>query len=323
MAELLGWFVTDGSLRQPSAKTGRGRKDRRWGPRASLHQSRRGNKAKCVRIQALLDRLAPGETRLHVTRDGTYCTWRLGPRLSAALFALAPQRTLRERVLLDLDRAALLRLREAMLLGDGSGASTTNGTRHTKAKDVFSTGRREQADAFQTLCALTGSATSLKWRDMSKHKPRSAKLTNVPRSKGAWYVTILRRDKVQVTAKQRREYRAACPVWCPVVPNTFFVARRSGHVFITGNTPVQGSANEFQLASVAAIVEWIEDCGIEDDVQVILTVHDALLLEVRDELVDTTAQTVHDIMTSHSDLLGVDMEVGDAWGSLSKYKLAA
>jgi len=89
---------------------------------------------------------------------------------------------------------------------------------------------------------LTGAASGSVWRDMSMYSPHSEKMSNVPKCDGVWYVTILKRDKVQVVGGQRRDFVGKIPVWCPVVPNTFFVARRKGYVFITGNTTGQDLA---------------------------------------------------------------------------------
>lgn len=216
-AELLGWFVTDGGLRT----------DRKT-PRTFLFQSVSGNRVKCERISALLARLEPG-VKVYKQRSGTYYTWALGPRLSKLLYGLCPERTLTVQVLLDLDRPALERLREAMLLGDG-----TRGK-----KEVLCTGRKEQADAFQVLCTMTGSSSGSVWRDMSSYEPRSAKMSNVPKMTGVWYTTVLKKEHIQVVENQVRKFSGKVPVWCPVVPNTFFVARRGGYVFVTGNTTHQ------------------------------------------------------------------------------------
>lgn len=92
------------------------------------------------------------------------------------------------------------------------------------------------------------------------------------------------------------------------------------------NHPVQGGANEFQLASLAAAVEWIEDEGIGGEVKLVLPVHDSLLFEVDEGMVDETVRVVKGIMTGHDSQgipLDVDCEVGGAWGSLTKYKGAS
>lgn len=92
------------------------------------------------------------------------------------------------------------------------------------------------------------------------------------------------------------------------------------------NTPVQGTASDFCLASVLAVVQWILDSGIEDDVQLVLTVHDSIMLEVVEHMVPAVAKVVRDIMLGWDSAgvpLEADIEVGPAWGSLEKYKLAA
>jgi uracil-DNA glycosylase family 4 len=317
-AELLGWFVTDGFVRPPKhdgpAKVARGRTYRKPSRGASLCQSASGNPTKCARIDALLRRLG-WDGKSYDSRVGERF-WTLGPRLSAMLLARVPTRTLTIGALLDLDRPALDRLREAMLLGDG-----TQGA-HVR----LCTGRREQAEAFQVLCTLTGSAASIGWRDMSMYTPRSPKMGNVPRMTGVWTVTILRRDTAQVTHEQRREIVGKVPVWCPVVPNTFFVARRSGHVFVTGNTPVQGTAADYATTSLADAVDWIEGEGLEEVVKLVLPVHDALIFDVRADMVRETVEVARDIMLSHDSFgvaLAVDCEVGPSWGSLVPYKEAA
>lgn len=90
------------------------------------------------------------------------------------------------------------------------------------------------------------------------------------------------------------------------------------------NSPVQGTASEFCVASLTESVNWIEEDGIEDDVKLILAVHDSLLFEVSEHMVDETALTVNEIMTgwdSQDVPLVVDFKIGDSWGSMEKYKL--
>ncbi len=89
------------------------------------------------------------------------------------------------------------------------------------------------------------------------------------------------------------------------------------------NTPIQGTASDFCIRSLTNCVGWIEDDGIEDDVKLILPVHDALLFEVRDTMVNEVSLQVNDIMTSHYSYgvpLVADFKVGRSWGSMSKLK---
>ena len=311
-AELLGWFVTDGSIKRASpARVGkRGPKKQAGGLRAFLVQSMIGNPSKCARIDALLARLG-GPLSRRTDKYGEVF-WNLGIRLTERLLAFAPQRALTVDALLKLSRPALERLRESMMLGDG-----TTGT-----KDVFFTGRQEQAEAFQVLCTLTGNATTTRWLDMSKYTPRaSLKMRNIPKSTGVWAVTILRRDTTQVVASQRSEVITKCPVWCPMVPNTFFVARRSGTVYITGNSPIQGRAACYTLASIPLLHEWID--ASNTPAEIVNTVHDSIMLETEPEYVDAVIENGSRIMQSF-DCWGVplvaDAKAGDRWGSLRKIK---
>jgi len=82
-------------------------------------------------------------------------------------------------------------------------------------------------------------------------------------------------DQVQhIPAGERR------PVWCPVVPNTFFVARRRGDVFVTGNTPIQsGIADAMNIAALHF------QRTFPRSVRLVAQIHDANIWEVPNELI--------------------------------------
>lgn len=239
-AELLGWFVTDGHYQKSiDYKAGRsGKYETKYetsGIYAYLTQSYQGNPEKCQRIDELVARLGDETTRRDDTSKNSY-TWRLGPKLTKMLLERSPERCLTVRSLLDLDRTALDRLREAMVLGDGN---VWQGGEDWALKEQLTTGRQEQAEAFQILLTLTGNAGSIKWRDMSMYKPKSDKMKNVPKMTGCYNVTVLQRQFVSISPEHRTDIpKMKVGVWCPILPNHFFVARRRGHVFITKNTPV-------------------------------------------------------------------------------------
>lgn len=103
--------------------------------------------------------------------------------------------------------------------------------------------------------------------------------------------------------------------------------RRSVAEHSSWNTPIQGTGSDFCLMSLTAVVQWIHDDAVP--AKLVLPVHDSLLLDVREDCLDEVAFHVHRIMTqwpSNGVPIGVDMDVGDAWGSMKKYdtsKLAA
>lgn len=93
-----------------------------------------------------------------------------------------------------------------------------------------------------------------------------------------------------------------------------------------GNTPIQGTASDFCLASLAGCTEWIMEDGFENDIALILPVHDQLLFDVDQELVQLTINTAREIMLGWNSWgvpLEVDCEVGPSWGALEKFKYNA
>ena len=92
------------------------------------------------------------------------------------------------------------------------------------------------------------------------------------------------------------------------------------------NAPIQGMASDFLMASLCSAVDWIDDEGLDGDVMLVLPVHDQLLFDVEEALVDRTIGEVREIMCSWNAggvPLVADAEVGVAWGSLEPVKEAA
>jgi len=90
------------------------------------------------------------------------------------------------------------------------------------------------------------------------------------------------------------------------------------------NTPVQGTASDYMISSICDIVEWI----LHDLVQakLVLTVHDSVVLEVHETAIEEVVGAVLEIMTGHNSCgvpLKVDVEIGNSYGDLKKYKKVA
>lgn len=86
------------------------------------------------------------------------------------------------------------------------------------------------------------------------------------------------------------------------------------------NTPVQGSASDYCVASLVAAVNWIRESNFP--ARLVVPVHDSLMFEVREDCVDELAVKVRDIMEgwpSGGVPLVADCEVGQSWGSIKKY----
>lgn len=86
------------------------------------------------------------------------------------------------------------------------------------------------------------------------------------------------------------------------------------------NTPIQGTASEYCIASLIQSVQWVLDDQVP--AKVVLPVHDSIMFEVRRDAVPEVIHTVRNIMQSHTMMNDVpliaDVEIGSAWGSLEK-----
>lgn len=89
------------------------------------------------------------------------------------------------------------------------------------------------------------------------------------------------------------------------------------------NSPVQGTASDYCLASIVAIDKWLKENGL--DAYVVLTVHDSILVDAADDIVDYVAANVKRIMESQDcgDVpLKADISVGPTWGDLKVWSEA-
>jgi DNA polymerase-1 len=87
------------------------------------------------------------------------------------------------------------------------------------------------------------------------------------------------------------------------------------------NTPVQGTANEYMVASICETVEWIWAENRPERLG--LTVHDSVVAEVPIDTLHEFVGTVREIMLGHDSgdvPLKVDIEVGTTYGDLEPYE---
>lgn len=91
------------------------------------------------------------------------------------------------------------------------------------------------------------------------------------------------------------------------------------------NGPIQGTGNEYLVASAIETVDWILGDGIP--AKVLVTIHDSMLLEVRRDALAEVFQRVPEIMASHATKNGVpllaDAKAGLTWGGMVKWKKGA
>lgn len=275
---LAGWWLTDGSMRSGEGYSKSA---------CSIWQSKRGNPKKVKMLDELFERLHKNEgmhyrTPLPKNRINDEVGWHFAGRYGVLLRALFPQRELTPYFLSQLPAYQLEILMHTMLLGDGSGSLLTELERKDPAsKLVFGTGSLAQAEVFQMLVSLTGRQGSLSRRNCGKYNETRklyASMNNNPQAGDVFYqVTICRRKVAHIYPSHKRMIKNK-GVWCPMVPNTYFVARRDGFVYVTGNTPIQGSAHQLMecaLVNLKRKPKRYRLLGVPN-----MEVHDALYMTV-------------------------------------------
>lgn len=305
--ELVGWVITDGYMTRNYNRVG-------------ITQSIRANKRKVQMIDRLFERL--GVVPRRVQKEGRV-DWHLtgGTELVHVLRGLFPNKQLTAEFLLSLTRRQAELLLETMMLGDGNVDRL--------GKSTFCVAGETGRDMFQMLATMCGVASTSRWVDMSGHHPVSDKMKNVPESKGAWIVTLLHRDKAQVLVqsktygknskpiRQGRMFQAKRPVWCPVVRNTFFVARREGSVYVTGNTPIQGGAADVMNITLPRIVD-----AVPSEAKLVAQIHDAAMFDVPEHKADEVVSVIREIAESPFEIRGrqvsfpIDIAVGARWSEV-------
>ena len=278
--ELCGWFITDGSYESRPRKTKPARHC------VHLGQSARANPEKVERIKQLLGKIDSRAWECKPNLRTEVVKWTLSEDLSGKLHSLFPERELTLEFMRNLTKTQIKILFDVMKLGDGSVVKS--------GKSVFTAGTEKAAGGFQILCTLAGYSSHAYARDMSKYTPQSTKLLNVPNQGSCWYVNVLSRDRVQVNKGQKEKFVGKVAVWCPIVPNTYFVARRQGQVFITGNTPIQGSGADVTKQAMAFLFRALEDRGY--DATILMIVHDEFVVEVREDQAEEVARIVEEEM---------------------------
>ncbi|MCY1295806.1 DNA polymerase I [compost metagenome] len=91
-------------------------------------------------------------------------------------------------------------------------------------------------------------------------------------------------------------------------------AMRKGAERTAINAPMQGTAADIMKRAMVAVDNWLQDSGL--DAKVILQVHDELVLEVREDLVEQVSERIRPLMSGAAELdvpLVVEVGVGDNW----------
>jgi len=281
--KLAGWILTDGHFKAGGTNM------------TSMYvcQSLRAHPENCEEIEELLDDLCITPT-VYTTEDTQVRYWNFHNDTAKLLRRLFPGRVLSVNFLSHLSYRQCRLLLDTMLNGDGS----------VGAQSVLYARSEKVAAAFQALCVLCGLASNSVYEPSRNKHPESDLMSNIPNSNGCWHVSVLRRDKAQVTHEQVTEREVEQPVWCPVVGNTYFVARHEGCVFVTGNTVIQGSIGDIVRQ---AMINCFFDKRLRDlDVRMVLQVHDELNFEVPVEYKDEAVAPILECMNPAN--MGIELQ---------------
>lgn len=222
-AALLGWVWTEGGFDHS-------------GSGVRIYQSS-VNLSKCEVIASLLDRVTAHKRydrdRIYKGRTYTESTWFFTGDLAAKvrndLPGKRPTYDLLWRMTMEEKQAFL----DAAMLGDGSGVGSKSPQFHQQYEDDLIW--------LQTLLALIGRAGTVYMRPNRSGGHVNLRSTGVTELQG-------------MHLKDSEEHYTG-EVWCVRVPTGAFVARRSGKVFITGNSGFPKSldlAKAFEKAGDAA-----------------------------------------------------------------------
>lgn len=102
----------------------------------------------------------------------------------------------------------------------------------------------------------------------------------------------------------------------------------AGHAIRSGvNFLVQSVASDINLLGLVDAMKWIEEQGYQNDIIPFTVVHDSIVAEVREDLVDIWAQNMRRCIQKDRGIninncpIEVDFEIGDSWGELESLKV--
>ena len=258
MIRLLGWFLTDGYV-----------KVYKGGRTIRLCQSSTGNPHKVKLIDELWNTLEVKGSR-SLTKSGLV-VWTMSTKdvRLGALLSAAPERVLTSEFIISLSQAQAEVLVNTMMLGDGDIRG------NLVCRDII------RADAFQMLVTIAGKHAIVRRRDNLGIRYSSKIATGSIETKNPyWLVTVKSRTTAQVLGSQRTTRYGKVPVWCPTVKNSFFVVRRSGTVYVTGNTGFQGIiADAVKKAMILIFIACHTPGDALYGCRVALQIYDEMLLE--------------------------------------------
>jgi DNA polymerase I-like protein with 3'-5' exonuclease and polymerase domains len=98
-------------------------------------------------------------------------------------------------------------------------------------------------------------------------------------------------------------------------------AQRSGLNFL-----IQSVASDINLFGIFDTVSWIKEQQVQNEVQLFATVHDSIVAEVHESMIDTYSDALISNLQKDRGVfiegkpINVDVEIGPSWGELENYR---
>lgn len=245
--EIVGWWITEGCAN---------------GKQIDIYQSEKVNADKCASIRRALITLfgvavnrhrigaIPGwRESLHANREGAAC-FHLNKTAADPFHEVAPDKVVSMDFIRALTQSQLRLLLDTAIAGDGWHGN------------MISQAREDRLAPLQIAAALLGVRANIH-----------------PQGDGrTWVMRLMDRSSFRPVRASKRGHEFSTEVvthmgmiWCPVTPNSTWLARRNGNVYFTGNTK-DGNQSTYALtvanAEVAELLDPVKRVTTGRDIKV-------------------------------------------------------
>jgi len=233
LLQLYAWILSEGSIPNQSSSDNR----------IVIHQSPIKNKEYCNEIEGILERL--GLTYRKTFRQHGFGkgvdTYRLSRPFSRELSSILKKQELPMEILRKCSERQIKLFIHTYRKGDGE-----------KKRFRIITKDEKIQDDFQELAALVGYGTKVAERKSTLSDNTLYIITFLTKGSG----------KITLTTKKKVNYKGK--VWCPTTGSSYWIARRKGSVFITGNSQTPFTNLTFDWVCPEDLCEQIPYIGGEE-----------------------------------------------------------
>ena len=304
--ELAGWVITEGEYGVSPTMEKRGSKEIRISQMAF-------HKKQCKKIKDLFKRMEI-DRKPYLDKNGCY-HFAFTKENAIKIREIFPNKTLTMDFVTKLTKPQLELLLDTMILGDGS-------IRH-KGRDnrrCFINTKKETIDSLQVICSLLGINTSISSYDDGDD------------NHALQYVLYLKgTDRVHIGSMKLKDtfkkIKFTGRVWCPNTDTGYWLARRDGKVFYTGNSNSSDLVDNLEdflvevgkkilkvIAENYDIPKIIKDLGLGGDVK-----HFAIIGEKSAKSRKNTKEVRIGVDTFKLAVIGSDNEIRVTVGSWLAY----